>query len=95
MQDVKHVGSGWRAVLVSTIQEIHLHSLPFVFGPQGKFFEAKVCDVFPEERSIVACFPEDAGFAEACFKITYDKLVVAVGCVAFSIRRVFCWLPWV
>ncbi len=46
---------------------------------QGKFFEATVKEILPDEKTIVACFPEDAGFAEACFKIPYDKLVVAVG----------------
>ena len=48
---------------------------------QGKFFEAKVTEVLPAEKSIVACFPDDAGFPEACFKISYDVLVLGVGCV--------------
>lgn len=54
--------------------------LPLPASPvQGKFFEAQVKEILPDEKTIVACFPEDAGFAEACFKIPYDKLVVAVG----------------
>ena len=47
-------------------------------------------DVLPEEKTIVACFPEDAGFAEACFKIPYDKLVVAVGCAALCCAVLRC-----
>lgn len=38
-------------------------------------------DINPDERTIVACFPKDAGFPEACFKVEYDYLVVAVGSV--------------
>ena len=52
---------------------------PCLLPVQGKFFEATVKEILPQEKTIVACFPEDAGFAEACFKIPYDKLVVAVG----------------
>ena len=29
---------------------------------QGKFFEAKCTEILPEEKAVVACFPEDAGF---------------------------------
>ena len=34
----------------------------------------------------MACFPEDAGFPEACFKVSYDYLVLGVGCAS-------CCLP--
>ncbi|KAL4519751.1 hypothetical protein Ndes2526B_g01679 [Nannochloris sp. 'desiccata'] len=61
-----------------------------VLGNKGKFFEAKCTEIMPEERSIVACFPEDAGFPEACFKIPYDTLVLGVGCInnTFGIQGV-------
>lgn len=61
-----------------------------VLGDKGKFYEAKCTEILPEERSIVACFPEDAGFPEACFKVPYDILVLGVGCVnnTFGIQGV-------
>ena len=43
---------------------------------QGKFFEAVCQSIDPEEKSIVACFPEDAGMERACFKVYYDYLVL-------------------
>ena len=61
-----------------------------VLGNKGKFFEAKCTEIMPDERSIVACFPEDAGFPEACFKIPYDVLIMGVGCInnTFGIQGV-------
>lgn len=29
-----------------------------------------------KRKELVACFPKDAGFDEACFKISYDLLIV-------------------
>ena len=62
---------------------LRLPALPclyhFTTRLQGKFFEAKCTDILPEERAVVACFPEDAGFPEACFKVSYDYLVMGVG----------------
>ncbi|GAB4815644.1 hypothetical protein N2152v2_002690 [Parachlorella kessleri] len=70
------------AMCAGTVEERSIvEAVRAVLGSKGKFFEATVKEILPEERTIVACFPEDAGFAEACFKIPYDKLVVAVGCV--------------
>ena len=37
--------------------------------------------VDPAKKELVACFPADAGLDEACFKISYDILVVGVGSV--------------
>ena len=52
-----------------------------VLTGKGRFYEAKCTEILPEERAIVACFPEDAGFPEACFKVPYDVLLLTVGCV--------------
>jgi hypothetical protein len=35
---------------------------------QASYFEAVVEEINPKERTVVACFPKDVGFAEACFK---------------------------
>jgi NADH:ubiquinone reductase (non-electrogenic) len=61
-----------------------------VLAGKGKFYEAKCTEILPEERCIVACFPEDAGFPEACFKVPYDILVLSVGCInnTFGIQGV-------
>ncbi len=52
-----------------------------ILDGKGQYYEASCQDINPEERTIVACFPKDAGFPEACFKVQYDYLVVAVGSV--------------
>ncbi len=46
---------------------------------QGEFYEALCKDVDPVAKELVCCFPEDAGLDTACFKLSYDVLVVAVG----------------
>lgn len=48
---------------------------------KGRFFEAFCESVDPHGRTITACFPKDAGFPEACFRMQYDHLVVSVGSV--------------
>lgn len=54
---------------------------------QGEFYEALCKDVDPVAKELVCCFPEDAGLDTACFKLSYDVLVVAVG--AGACARVF------
>ena len=58
--------------------------------PQGKYFEAVASDIDPEKKSIVACFPADAGMDECCFKMDYDILVLGVGSInnTFGIKGV-------
>jgi NADH dehydrogenase FAD-containing subunit len=48
---------------------------------QAEYYEAVAKVVDPVKRELVACFPADAGLDEACFKISYDVLVVGVGSV--------------
>ena len=48
-------------------------------SPQGEFYEALVKGVDPAKKGLVCCFPADAGFPEACFKLSYDVLIVSVG----------------
>ncbi|KAG7667911.1 putative External alternative NAD(P)H-ubiquinone oxidoreductase B1, mitochondrial [Nannochloris sp. 'desiccata'] len=79
------------AMCAGTVEERSIvEPVRAVLGNKGKFFEAKCTEIMPEERSIVACFPEDAGFPEACFKIPYDTLVLGVGCInnTFGIQGV-------
>ncbi|KAI3439031.1 hypothetical protein D9Q98_001441 [Chlorella vulgaris] len=79
------------AMCAGTVEERSIvESVRAVLGNKGKFFEAQCTDILPEEKSIVACFPEDAGFPEACFKISYDYLVLGVGSVnnTFGIQGV-------
>lgn len=79
------------AMCAGTVEERSIvEPIRAVLGGKGKFFEAKCTEIMPDERSIVACFPEDAGFPEACFKIPYDVLIMGVGCVnnTFGIQGV-------
>ncbi|GMH44754.1 hypothetical protein BSKO_12706 [Bryopsis sp. KO-2023] len=57
---------------------------------KGDYFEAVCQAVDPETKTLVACFPKDAGLDAACFKVPYDILVVAVGSVnnTFGIKGV-------
>lgn len=70
------------AMCAGTVEERSIvEPVRSVLGSKGKFFEAKCNEILPEEKSLVACFPDDAGFPEACFKLPYDILVLSVGCV--------------
>lgn len=46
---------------------------------QGDYYEAVAKAVDVKRKELVACFPKDAGLDEACFKISYDILIVGVG----------------
>jgi Pyridine nucleotide-disulphide oxidoreductase len=48
---------------------------------KGRYFEAVCQDVDPDRKILTACFPKDAGFPEACFRMQYDHLIVSVGSV--------------
>lgn len=47
-------------------------------------------EIDPEKKTIVACFPADAGMDECCFKMEYDILVLGVGSInnTFGIKGV-------
>lgn len=45
---------------------------------QGEYYEAVAKAVDVQRKELVACFPKDAGLDEACFKISYDILIVGV-----------------
>lgn len=47
---------------------------------QGEYYEAVCKDIDPIGKKLVCCFPKDTGFAEACFQISYDVLIVGVSC---------------
>jgi NADH:ubiquinone reductase (non-electrogenic) len=54
---------------------------PLLLALQGVYYEALCNDVDPVKKELVCCFPKDAGFPEACFKLSYDILIVAVRAV--------------
>ena len=79
------------AMCAGTVEERSIvEPVRSVLRRKGKFYEAKCTEILPEEKAIVACFPEDAGFPEACFKLPYDILVLSVGCInnTFGIQGV-------
>jgi NADH:ubiquinone reductase (non-electrogenic) len=79
------------AMCAGTVEERSIvEPVRSVLKNKGRFFEAKCNEILPEEKAIVACFPEDAGFPEACFKLPYDILILSVGCVnnTFGIKGV-------
>jgi NADH:ubiquinone reductase (non-electrogenic) len=45
---------------------------------QGDYYEAVAKAIDVKRKELVACFPKDAGLDEACFKISYDVLIVGV-----------------
>lgn len=45
---------------------------------QGDYYEAVAKAIDVQRKELVACFPKDAGLDEACFKISYDILIVGV-----------------
>ncbi|PNW69798.1 hypothetical protein CHLRE_19g750547v5 [Chlamydomonas reinhardtii] len=49
----------------------------FIVG-KGEFYEALCKDIDPVAKELVCCFPEDAGLDSACFKMSYDVLVMAM-----------------
>lgn len=70
------------AMCAGTVEERSIvEPVRAVMAGRGRFYEAVAKEILPSERAIVACFPEDAGFPEACFKVEYDVLVLGVGCV--------------
>uniref|UniRef100_A0A7S3QLS1 NADH:ubiquinone reductase (non-electrogenic) n=1 Tax=Dunaliella tertiolecta TaxID=3047 RepID=A0A7S3QLS1_DUNTE len=57
---------------------------------KGEFYEAVCKDIDPVKKQLVCCFPADSGLDEACFQVSYDVLVMGVGCVnnTFGIRGI-------
>ena len=54
---------------------------------QGKYFEAICTDIDPEERSLVACFPPEAGLDDTCFKVPYDMLILGAALPGMGTAR--------
>ena len=54
---------------------VHNHRLNEL---QGKYYEAYVRAVDPERRELVACYPPEYNLGQACFKLSYDILMLAV-----------------
>ncbi|KAL3146637.1 tubulin alpha 1 [Trebouxia sp. C0010 RCD-2024] len=79
------------AVCTGTVEERSIvEPIRRIMAGKGKYFEAVASDIDPEKKSIVACFPADAGMDECCFKMEYDILVLGVGSVnnTFGIKGV-------
>ena len=47
-------------------------------SPQASYFEAVCEQVLPDEQSVVACFPKDVGFPQACFKVRLQGVTASV-----------------
>lgn len=70
------------AVATGTIEDRSIvEPVRRIIKDKASYYEAVCEQILPEERSVVACFPKDVGFPQACFKVKYDILVVAVGSV--------------
>jgi hypothetical protein len=52
---------------------------------QGDYYEAVAKAIDVQRKELVACFPKDAGLDEACFKISYDILIVGVSLINKSV----------
>lgn len=79
------------AVAVGTMEERSIVEpvRNLVLG-KGDYYEAVAKAIDVQRKELVACFPKDAGLDEACFKISYDILIVGVGSVnnTFGIKGV-------
>lgn len=71
-------------------QLFKLTSIALAVLLQGDYYEAICKQVDSEKKEMVCCFPADAGLDEACFKISYDALIVSVGSVnnTFGVKGV-------
>ncbi|KAK9866248.1 hypothetical protein WJX84_006230 [Apatococcus fuscideae] len=70
------------AVATGTIEQRSIvEPVRKIMRNKGKYYEAICQDIDPKNKNIVACFPKDTGLEEACFRIPYDILVVAVGSI--------------
>eukprot|EP00798_Chlamydomonas_sp_ICE-L_P004949 gene4949-34725_t len=79
------------AVATGTMEERSIvEPVRNLIGKKAKFFEALCKDINPEKKEMVCCYPADNGIATSCFKLEYDVLVMAVGCVnnTFGIKGV-------
>lgn len=79
------------AVATGTMEERSIvEPIRSVTTGKGEFYEAVCESIDPVKKHITACFPKDAGFAEACFRMDYDHLVVSVGSVnnTFGVKGV-------
>jgi hypothetical protein len=63
---------------------------------QGDYYEAVAKAVDVKRKELVACFPKDAGLDEACFKISYDILIVGVSAAltAVVVQAPVAAAPW-
>ena len=79
------------AVATGTMEERSIvEPIRGVTTGKGEYYEAVCEDIDPVKKHITACFPKDAGFPEACFRMDYDHLVVSVGSVnnTFGVKGV-------
>lgn len=79
------------AVATGTMEERSIvEAVRMLMIGKGEYYEAVCKEVNYKEKSLVCCFPADAGFADACFKVSYDVLIIGVGSVnnTFGIQGV-------
>jgi hypothetical protein len=79
------------AVATGTMEERSIvEPIRNVVNGKGEYYEAVCQSIDPKARTLIACFPKDAGFPEACFQMGYDHLIVSVGSVnnTFGVKGV-------
>lgn len=79
------------AVATGTVEERSIvESIRTMVVGKGEYYEALCKDVDPVKKELVCCFPADAGLDVACFKLSYDVLVMSVGSInnTFGIKGV-------
>ncbi|CAD7703445.1 unnamed protein product [Ostreobium quekettii] len=68
------------AVATGTLEERSIvEPIRNIVRGKARYIEAMCSSINPEKRVVVACYPDDAGNDKACFEISYDTLVFAVG----------------
>eukprot|EP00879_Flechtneria_rotunda_P026035 GHRR01027711.1.p1 GENE.GHRR01027711.1~~GHRR01027711.1.p1 ORF type:complete len:219 (+),score=60.53 GHRR01027711.1:375-1031(+) len=67
------------AVAVGTMEERSIvEPVRNLVHGKGDYYEAVCKAIDPVRKELVACFPKDSGLDEACFKISYDVLIIGV-----------------
>ena len=87
----KHLADTCSSVTTGTMEERSIvEPIRNVMYQKGAYYEAECQSIDPETRTLVACFPKDAGFPQSCFRMQYDHLVVSVGSInnTFGVKGV-------
>jgi NADH:ubiquinone reductase (non-electrogenic) len=70
------------AVATGTVEERSIvEPIRNIVIGKGEYYEAECQSIDPDTKTLTACFPQHTGLPNACFNMTYDHLIVAVGSV--------------